>query len=299
MDILALSLERGEIDVFYNYAASYPYHYLEKLARKDEFRFEEKLNQGLVFLGFNLKKTPLGDPAFREALSFAVDYEEIIRVDALGYGRVPNRGFVPESMGGFITTEGLRHDPERAKALLETAGYRDTDGNGIREADGRELRLVLLIRPEFGRVAELLRDYLKNVGLAAEIKTVDASAWFKEKDEYRYDLTITRTTPWGMLMHAGLGTGYFDSRRTGQGVLHNLEDPAFLGIADAALSTTRGDKLAALAGDIQRYYAEKLPGIALYWNKIVTPYRKTVRGLKPNPLFGIYSIEGLIGVEKE
>ena len=58
----------------------------------------EKTNIGLVFLAPNLKKAPFSDEEFREALSYAINYEELAKLETLGYGEVPNRGFVPPSM---------------------------------------------------------------------------------------------------------------------------------------------------------------------------------------------------------
>jgi peptide/nickel transport system substrate-binding protein len=160
------------------------------------------------------------------------------------------------------------------------------------------LRLSLLIRAEQARIAELVKDYLTKVGIRSEIRSLDLSAWVVAKDKYDYDLTVARTTPWGMLMHAGWGTGYFDSRRTGQGVLHVLEDPAFLGLADRILAETEPARREAFAPQIQEYYARELPGIALYWNMVVTPYNKAFRGWQPDPLYGIYNIETLTAVSR-
>jgi peptide/nickel transport system substrate-binding protein len=298
MDVLAMALEREEIDVFYNYAATYPYAYLEKLAENPRFAFEKKLNLGLIFLSFNLKTEPMSRQIFREAVSWGINYEEIARLDALGYGTVPRRGFIPESMGGFIETEGLQYDPAKANALLDQAGFTARNREGYREKDGMELRLTMVIRQDYSRVAELIRDYLKDLGIALELKVLDMVSWVSEKDAFRYDMTITRSTPWGMLMHAGFGTGYFDSRRTGQGVLHNLEDPRFLDLCDQILSTVDEERIALLAGEVQHYYAGELPGIPLYWNTIVIPHRGDIGGFISNPLFGIYSIESLVNAKR-
>jgi peptide/nickel transport system substrate-binding protein len=298
MDVLAMALDRGEIDVFYNYAATYPYAYLEKLAENPQFAFEEKLNLGLIFLSFNLKSEPMSQGIFREAVSWGINYEEIARLDALGYGTAPRRGFIPESMGGFIETEKLQYDPARANALLDQAGLTERNQEGYRERDGRELRLTMVIRQDYVRVGELIRDYLKDLGIALELKVLDMVSWVNEKDAFRYDMTITRSTPWGMLMHAGFGTGYFDSRRTGQGVLHNLEDPRFLALCDSILSTVDEERISHLAGEVQQYYAGELPGIPLYWNTIVIPHHKNIGGFISNPLFGIYSIESLVNARR-
>ncbi len=298
MDVLSLALAKGDIDMYWKYASTYPYQNIEALKKTGRFTFAEKPNLGLVFLGFNMRREPMSDRAFREAVSLALDYDELVRLDTLGYGDVPTAGFIPPSMEGYVKRDPLRQDTAKAAAALEAAGYRDGNGNGIREdRSGRDMSLNLLIRPEYGRLAELVREYLAKAGIGVTIKSVDQSAWVAMKDQFDYDMTITRTTPWGMLMHANWGTGYFDARRTGQGVLHSDDTPEFLALCDEILAETNPTKMASLAKRVQEYYARALPGIALAWNRVVTPVSAGFRGWKIDPLFGIYNIETLLGME--
>ncbi|MCX6677115.1 MAG: hypothetical protein NTU95_04120 [Methanothrix sp.] len=128
---------------------------------------------------------------------------------------------------------------------------------------------------------------------------MDSSTWIKQKDAGEYDLTITRSTPWGMLMHANWGTGYFDSRRTGEGVLHVLDDPVFLKLCDDILAATNEDQLHDYAYELQDYYAENLPAIALYWSKAETPYNRAWQGWYSDPLYGIFNVDNFLSVEKK
>lgn len=296
-DVLALALEKKEVDTFYSYASSYPYPNLARLKATGNFEFLEEPHLGLKFLAFNIKKEPMSDLSFREAISYALDYKEIIKLDLLNYGEVPNKGFVPRVMPGFTETEKCLFDPQRANMILEKTGYLDRDGNGIREdRRGMDLKLSLLISEDYVRLAELIKDYLQRVGIEAFLKNVDDNTWTSLKDKYEYDLVISRTSPWGMFMHANWATGYFDSRRTGEGVLHNIENPEFLRLCDAILSTTDKARLDELAVEVQNYYAENLPAIALYWSRIVTPYQKKFTGWSPNPLYGIYNINNFLNL---
>ncbi len=299
MDVLSLALEKGDVDAYYKYAGTYPYPSIEKLRETGNFDFVETDNVGLVMLGFNLNKEPMSDQRFREAISYAINYSEILKIDALGYGSVPNRGFVPPSMAYFKETPKLEYDPAKAKEILAEGGYRDGNGNGILEGrDGEDLRLLLLSRSKFQRVSELLKEYISQIGIGVELKVVDDATWIQLKDEYRYDLTVTRTTPWGMMMHANWGTGYFDSRRTGEGVLHVVNDPAFQKLCDDILAATNDETLKDYAEDVQDYYAENLPAIALYWNKVFTPYNKRWTGWNSDPLYGIYNMDNFLNVER-
>jgi peptide/nickel transport system substrate-binding protein len=296
-DVLALALEKGEVDTFYRYASSYPYPDIARLKSTGKFDFLEEPSLGLKFLAFNIKKRPMSDLRFREAVSCAVDYGELIKLDILNHGEIANKGFIPRVMSGFTETEKLGHDPRRAKNILEKAGYSDLDGNGIREdREGRDLRLSLLISDDYARLAELVKDYLTEVGIGVVLRSVDDNTWTSLKDRYDYDLLISRTSPWGMFMHADWATGYFDSRRTGEGVLHNIDDPEFLAICDTILSTTDEARLQALAVEVQNYYARHLPAIALYWSRNVTPYQKKFTGWTPNPLYGIYNIKNFLNL---
>ncbi len=298
-DVATLALQNGEVDTFYKYAGSYPYSGIEQLEKTGNFDFLNKTDIGLVFLALNLNKAPFSDPEFREALADSINYEELVRLETLGYGEIPNRGFVPPTMENFKETEKLEYNPEKAREILKKAGYSDSNGNGILEGkDGKDIKLEILIRSEYARTGELLAEYLDQIGISTDLKTVDGDTWITLKDNYDYDLTVTRSTPWGMLMHASWGSGYFDSRRTGQGVMHIVEDPVFLQLCDDILATTDPEELKVYAYELQDYYAENLPAIPLYWSKSVTPFNRNFEGWYADPLYGVYNLETFVNVSK-
>ncbi len=297
IDVLSLALERGDVDTFYRYASSYPYPNIERLKESNKFDFMEEPHYSLKFLGFNLNKNPMSDKRFREAICYAIDYEEIIKLDILGYGEIPSRGFVPPIMPAYKETAKLKYDLEKARTLLSEAGYIDLDGDGFREIPGAEkMELSVLISKDYVRLAELVGDYLKAAGIDVRLKTVDYNTWISMKDKNNYDLVISRTSPWGMFMHANWATGYFDARRTGEGVLHNVDDPQFLKLCDDILATKNEDKLIEYAYQVQDYYARFLPAIALYWSRTVIPYQKRFRGWAPDPLYGLYNIQNFLSL---
>jgi peptide/nickel transport system substrate-binding protein len=297
-DAAAKALESGAMDTYWKYAAAYPYAAIDSLKSTGKFDVLEAPTSGMTFLGFNLKKQPMSDVNFRKAVSQAINYPEFVEISTLGHGSVPNSGFVPPAMDGYIETTPMQYNPEDAKKALADAGYLDSNGNGIVEgSDGKDIVLDLLIRNSFAREAELIKEYLAKAGIGAEIRSVEDNTWFDLKDNYDYDVTLTRTTPWGMLMHAGWATGYFDSRRTGQGVLHTVDDTKFLDLCDSILATTDKSKLAGYAADVQKYYSENLPGVPLYWKNDITPYNKAITGWYSSPLYGIMNEFTFTGVK--
>lgn len=284
-DAACLALEKGEADTYYKYAASYPYANIERLEKTGNFNFVEKDSTGMCYLGITLNEAPRSDLQFREAMAYAINYEELMQLDTLGYGSVPNRGLVPPGMEYYKPTEKCTYDPEKAREILKKAGYEDRNGNGIVEdKNGKDILLELMILPDYERDAELLQEYFRDVGIDIEIENVDQNTYMDRKDTSRYELVFSRTTPWGMLMHSGLGTGYFDSRRYGY-----IEDPEFTGLCDQILNTTDPETLCSCSYSLQDYYAEELPVIPIYWKKVVIPYNKKLEGWHYNNLDGIYT----------
>jgi len=117
----------------------------------------------------------LSDLQVRQAISMAIDREAI----AAPYGR-----------GGAFTTNILaepsyyaspankfEHNPQRAAVLLDEAGWKDGNGDGVREKDGVELRLVFQTSIQALRqvAQEQVKKDLEAIGIAVELKQIDSS----------------------------------------------------------------------------------------------------------------------------
>lgn len=128
-----------------------------------------------------------GHPALRElavrrALAMATPKRELIDVVILGQA-TPGKTLIPEGLSGFYHRElaDYPHDPEAARALLDEAGYRDRDGDGVREMpDGsRDLELRLFFPSDSAdapRAADLLARAWSKIGVRLDRRALDATA---------------------------------------------------------------------------------------------------------------------------
>ncbi|MDW4496931.1 peptide ABC transporter substrate-binding protein [Sulfitobacter sp. D35] len=122
----------------------------------------------------------LSDMKVRQALSMAIDRELLVEV---GYGQAGRAtcNLVPApALYASDNTECLTQDLEGAKALLEEAGWTDSDGDGIREKDGMKLSLLYqtstnAVRQDF---QALIKDWWNQIGVETELRNVDASVFF-------------------------------------------------------------------------------------------------------------------------
>jgi peptide/nickel transport system substrate-binding protein len=149
-----------------------PPKYIQEVRRRRGTRAIALVGRSYVFVGWNLRDSRLADPVVRRAAALAVDVPRLVRDLTLGLGD-PARGPLTALAGFADTTALLPHDPGRARRLLDEAGWRDEDGDGVRERRGARLQLHLLVtqddplRVELGR--RLARD-LMEVGVRLELR---------------------------------------------------------------------------------------------------------------------------------
>ena len=291
MDVLTMALLKNEIDTYYQYAVGYPFHYIEQLKKNKDLEFLETMSMGVAAsLGFNMAHKPFDQKRIREAIALAINYEKIKQCVFGGNGQIPTRGFVPPVFPFWKKTAQLTYNPQQSKKLLLSAGLKDRNGDGVCEFPTGEKWIVsLLARADLwgeDQLIKLLVNDLRAIGIQVTVRLVDLSTWIFYLRKGKYDLVLFRTTPWGMMMHAGYASGYFDSRRKGGGAIGNLKDQKFWQLCDQILTTTNPSFLKILYHKLQDYYAAYLPAIALCWSKNIYPFRKNWQGFVVNQLEG-------------
>ncbi|HSW51050.1 MAG TPA: peptide-binding protein [Bryobacteraceae bacterium] len=120
------------------------------------------------YFGWNERLPLFDDDRVRNALGLALDREAMAVAAYEGFA-VPATGpFPPVSWAVDPAVEPLGYDPERAKQLLAEAGWRDTDGDGWLDRDGKRFEFEFLGRagdPSAKMVIELAMEYYRAVGV--------------------------------------------------------------------------------------------------------------------------------------
>lgn len=132
---------------------------------------QEAYNSGLLeqrifptmrmqYLAFNTENPPLDDLMVRQALFVGLDRQSIISRINLGYGEVAQGMQSPMSFAYSpdTVTDSYDFDQNRARTLLENAGWSDTNGNGIVDKSGQDLSLNLVINSDAAGAIELVTE---------------------------------------------------------------------------------------------------------------------------------------------
>ncbi|MFQ5689037.1 MAG: ABC transporter substrate-binding protein [Gemmatimonadota bacterium] len=147
------------------------------LAATDARRVEEASGVRLLtfpwrqftYIGWNGRREPFDDPGVRRALTLAIDRRGLVEALLRGYGFVA-ASVIPPWHPYSPHLDPLPYAPDSAAALLERLGWRDEDGDGVRERDGRRLRFVLLAsqrNPLLADLAQVIQSQLAGVGVEA------------------------------------------------------------------------------------------------------------------------------------
>ncbi len=185
-DVMAQSLRTGAVDI----CPEIPPTIWDGLAGAKNVRTVSMESFSFHHIGINVSENPksggnplLKDRAIRQALSYAVDRQQLVDVALAGHG-IPGSSLLPAGFGDWHLDIPLAQqydaNPAKARALLDAAGYTDTDGSGVRSAkDGKKLsfRLIAIESTSVDvAAAQLFRNACAKVGIELTLTTLDANS---------------------------------------------------------------------------------------------------------------------------
>lgn len=276
-----MMLLKGEVDI----AEGILIDQYAKLRNEPNVTVFEAPSQLTNIVYMNNKRPPLNNPKVRQALSYAVDYEGIIK-HVLQGNATQMRGPIPRGMWGY--DENLlqyKYDPAKAKRLLAEAGY----------PNGFKLKIMYADRvPTWEQEVLALQASFAEIGVKLE---PELYAWptLREKvDRADFDLSMGIWSPDYadpyMFMHY-----WFHSSNQGlsgnRAFYKNEKVDALL--EQAAMSPSQQERI-RLYQQAQKIIIEEPPYIFLYQRNFLLPMSKRVKGFVFNPMLeNIYNFQNM------
>lgn len=141
-----------------------------------EFRRFYTLNYN--YIAWNGKDPLTGDKRVRQALARCVNLQSLITDLYHGTARAVTGHFTPEEWAYNPRVPVIQHNPEEARRMLELAGWRDTNGDGILDKNGKPFKLELMITAGSApgvAFAQLFQADCKRIGADVEILTLEGT----------------------------------------------------------------------------------------------------------------------------
>lgn len=189
----AAVFEKGEFDLMTNITPAL-WRALEQPAAKwarDGYNRVRSTDNSFSYMAWNGARAPFDDVRVREALGLLYDSKLVTKVVDLDLEVPTSCPYWPGSESCSPKVGPNRFDPAGARALLADAGWVDSDGDGVRERDGRALRFSFLLPANsvrLGRVVPMFQEQLRTVGAELEIERVETATLAARVNKRDFDV---------------------------------------------------------------------------------------------------------------
>lgn len=274
-----LELETGGVDVM----ADVPPHLARRLEGDPRFDVARTAGRLIGMVYWNHEDPLFADVRVRKALSLAMDRDAVVKGLLGGYGR-PAAGPIPPAVWAHDPDVAPDpYDPERARELLEAAGWRDADGDGVRERGGRPFRFEMITRkgdPVRENAVVILRENLAAVGVDVRPQVMEFSTAIDRVRAGRFAAYLgvfsarLSVDPSGLL-----GSDGFDRWNYGRYSDARADSLMRLGLSLADREAAR-----PVWSAFQRLMAEEQPMAFLYHPDVLVASSTRLRNVRPHVL---------------
>ncbi|PIP06983.1 MAG: peptide-binding protein [Syntrophobacteraceae bacterium CG23_combo_of_CG06-09_8_20_14_all_50_8] len=255
------------------------------LFRKN-FNKYQYLSFSYTYLGYNLKNPIFADKRVRQAISHMINKEEIIEGVLLGLGQVATGPYKPGTWAHNANVNNYPYDPQKAKGLLTEAGWRDSNGDGIMEKDGRPFIFEIITNQGNevrAKCAEIIQRRLAEVGIRVKIRVIEWAAFVNDFiNKRKFDATILG---WTIPLDPDIYDVWHSSKTAPEELnfisYNNSEVDELL---EKGRSTFDQKERKRCYDRIQEIMAEEQPYTFLYVPDALPIINARFRGVKPAPL---------------
>jgi peptide/nickel transport system substrate-binding protein len=266
-----LMLKKGQLDI-----DSIEPLVLERQLKKSffkEFKIYEKIALSYTYLGFNLRRKKFQDPRVREALSLAINRQELVDILFFKHAKVCTGPFLPGSRAFNPNVKAPKQNIKRAKELLKEAGYDENHPFVFEIATSNSNT----IRPY---AAEILQYQLQKVGVVVKLRVMEWQAFLNMVVfPHKFDTVLLG---WGLSPTPDPYL-FWDSASDKKGGFnlvgyHNKKVDTLI---EESQSIIDKEKLAKLWKEMFTLIVKDNPYLFLYIPNSITAVKKDIKNVKP------------------
>ena len=245
----------------------------------NNFNIYEEISHSYTYLGFNLRREKFKNPKVREALSLAIDREELVEILFFKHAKVCTGPFLPATSAFNPEVKAPVQDIQKAKQLLKEAGYDENNPFTFEIVTSNSSS----IRPY---AAQILQHQLKKVGVVVELRVMEWQAFlnmvvFPHKfDSVLLGWGLSSTPDPYLFWHT-------DSDKKGGFNLVGYNNPLMDKMIDESQSMIDRKKLSKLWKKMFKIITDDNPYLFLYIPNSITTVDKGIKNIEPS-LSGIW-----------
>jgi peptide/nickel transport system substrate-binding protein len=273
----ALELRKGSADVAPSQSLSADV--VGALRHDPALLVEQQPGTILAYLAFNLRDPILKDVRVRQAVAYAIDRGPILHYLFGDAGRLADSVLPPQHWAYTSEVAHYPHNPGKAEAMLDTAGYRRGQG-GVRF----HLLLKTSTADDTNRlVASVLQQQLREVGIALDIRSFEFATLYADINRGSFQLYPLRWIGGNEdpdIFYYAFHSSSFPPKHANRGHYVNSEVDRLI---DAGRNTVDQEKRKQIYAQVQQILARDLPYINLWYLDNVVVHSRRVRNIRVSP----------------
>ena len=240
---------------------------------KNEFTIIQKPSFAYTYLGFNLKNEKFKDLRIRQALSLAINRQELVDILFFGYGKICNGPFLPGSFAYNEKVEPITQNIEKAKQLLKEAGFDENNPFTFEVVTntGNDTRI---------NTAQILQYQLEKAGVKMKIRVMEWQAFLNTVVHPRkFDAVLLG---WSLgLMPDAYPLWHSSSDKQGGFNLVSYKNEKVDKLIEDGINTINRDELGKIYKEIFKIISDDLPYLFLYIPDGITVVNKDIKNIEP------------------
>jgi len=241
---------------------------------KKDYTILQKQSFTFAYLGFNLKNEKFKDKRIREALSLAINRQELVDILFFGYGKVCNGPFLPGSFAYNEDVKPIMQDIKKAKELLKESGYDENNPFTFEVVTntGNDIRI---------NAAQILQHQLQRVGVVMKIRVMEWQAFLNTVVHPRNFEAVL--LGWSLaLMPDAYPLWHSSSSKLGGFNLVSYKNEKVDELIEKGMSTINRDELGSIYKEIFKIISDDLPYLFLYIPDGITAVNKKIKNIEPS-----------------
>ncbi|KJR41583.1 peptide ABC transporter substrate binding protein [Candidatus Magnetoovum chiemensis] len=246
-----------------------------------------------TYLGFNLKHPFFQNKRVRQAIAYAIDKQEIVNVVLFGTGFPATGPYVPNTWPYNSNVRRYDYNPEKAKTILASLGWKDRNNDGIIDKDNTPFEFTIITNMGNNdriKTATIIQWRLQQIGIKVNIRAIEWSTLLNEFiDKKRFEAVVMG---WAIGLDADQYS-IWHSSKTGQREFNfisfaNNEADQLL---EEGRRTLDINKRKQIYYKFQQILADEVPYIFLFVGEETPIVNKRFKGIKPTALGITYNID--------
>ncbi|MDA2934405.1 peptide-binding protein [Acidobacteria bacterium AH-259-D05] len=284
---LVIQLRSGQID----FMERVPPRFYKELSRREDLVAHIYPSRRYSYIGWNLRNPLFQSKKVRQALTMAINRQEIIDSLLLEFGEINNGPILAIIWAHNPNLPNSPYDPEKARQYLAEEGWRDRDGDGWLEKDGKRFSFTLKtnkgnqIRED---IVVLVQDMLKQVGIEVKPNILEWTIFSGDLNDKNFEAAVAG---WSVGLKMDMTTIWHSDSISDKFNFVSYSNPEFDRLNDTAIFEMDQQKAKQMWWRAQEMIAEDQPYTFLYNAQQISFLHKRFQNVQFETVGWSYNLE--------